>query len=471
MLDKVDPNSRAAPRLGTLSGSLYAWALAAGLLIVLAAGLPGHMTTDSVIQLAEGRTGAQRSFNPAFMSWLLGRLDSLLSGTSLFVAFNVALLFGALAALPRLAGRVHWLAAPVLLAVVLSPQVLIYQGAVWKDVFFANAAIAGTVLLAFAAERRGGALPGRAAWAAGLALLVVAALVRQNGILALGAGALAYGVATGSRQGWRRGVTAAGALVAAGLVLFLVVGLAMSRVMPSSSPQAAGAGLRVIQHFDLVGVAARDPKASLEPLETEDPEAAATLRSLAPQGYNPERVDSISDAPGLGEALWKTPKGAVARTWAHVATTEFPDYAAHRLEVFRQAFLTPDILACLPVTTGVQGPEAVLQELGMPSRQDRRDHELYNYATWFFDTPVLSHLSFALVSLGVMTALILRGRPSDWVLAGLQAGALAFAGSFLVIALACDYRYLYFLDLAALFGLIHLALDPPWTAILRRFRK
>ena len=471
MLDKVDPIPRAAPRGGTLSGSLYTWALAAGLLFVLAAGLPGHLTTDSVIQLAEGRTGAQRSFNPAFMSWLLGRFDSLLSGTSLFVAFNVALLFGALAALPRLAGRVHWLAAPVLLAVVLSPQVLIYQGAVWKDVFFANAAIAGTVLLAFAAERRGGALPGRAAWAAGLALLVVAALVRQNGILALGAGALAYGVATGSREGWRRGVTAAGALIAAGLVLFLVVGLAMSRVMPSSSPQAAGAGLRVIQHFDLVGVAARDPKASLEPLETEDPEAAATLRSLAPQGYNPERVDNISDAPGLGEALWKTPEGAVARTWAHVATTEFPDYAAHRLEVFRQAFLTPDILACLPVTTGVQGPEAVLQELDMPARQDRRDRELYNYATWFFGTPVLSHLSFALVSLGVMTALILRGRPSDWVLAGLQAGALAFAGSFLAIALACDYRYLYFLDLAALFGLVHLALDPPWTAILRRFRK
>ena len=56
-------------------------------------------------------------------------------------------------------------------------------------------------------------------------------------------------------------------------------------------------------------------------------------------------------------------------------------------------------------------------------------------------------------------------------MAGLQAGALAFAGSFLVIALACDYRYLYFLDLAALFGFVHLALDPPWAAILRRFQK
>ena len=344
MLQKVEADAP-SPKAG-LSRSVYLWTLAAGLLVVLAASLPGHMTTDSVIQLAEGRTGAQRSFNPAFMSWLLGRFDSLLSGTSLFVAFNVALLFGALAALPRLAGRVSPLAAPVLMLVILSPQVLIYQGAVWKDVFFANAAIAGTMLLALSAERAG-RLSGKAAWACGLVLLVVAALVRQNGILALGAGALAYGVAVGSGRGWRRGLAASGGLLAGGLILFLAAGLAMSKVMPSSSPQATGAGLRVIQHFDLVGVAARDPKASLEPLETEDPKAAATLRSLAPQGYNPERVDNISDAPGLGEALWKTPKGAVARTWAHVATTEFPDYAAHRLEVFRQAFLTPDILACL----------------------------------------------------------------------------------------------------------------------------
>ena len=66
-----------------------------------------------------------------------------------------------------------------------------------------------------------------------------------------------------------------------------------------------------------------------------------------------------------------------------------------------------------------------------------------------------------------MVLLVLRGRPSDFVMAGLQAGALAFAGSFLVIALACAYRYLYFLDLAAITGVIHLALDP--SGLGRRF--
>ena len=457
------------PGGGGVARNLYAGTLAVGLLIVLAAGLPGHMTTDSVIQLAEGRAGEQRSFNPAFMSWLLGRFDSLLSGTALFVAFSVALLFGALAALPRLAGRVHLLAAPVLALVILSPQVLIYQGAVWKDVFFANAAIAGTICLAFAAEhwreprRRIVLLLG------GLTLLVIAALVRQNGALALLTAGIGLSLALGGRRGWKNSLAAGLGFIAAGLAVVALSSVALQRVIPQLDDATSEAGFRIIQHFDIVGVLANNPAAPLEPLETEAPKAAAALRG-ATEFYSPQRVDSLNQASGMGDHVWLTTEGVVPATWLNLVIKDFPAYAAHRLEVFRQAFLTPDLLACLPVTTGVQGPEAVLEELGMPSRQDRRDHELYNYATWFFDTPVLSHLTYALLSLGVMAALVLRGRPSDWVMAGLQAGALAFAGSFLVIALACDYRYLYFLDLAALFGLVHLALDPPWAAIRRRFQ-
>jgi hypothetical protein len=40
----------------------------------------------------------------------------------------------------------------------------------------------------------------------------------------------------------------------------------------------------------------------------------------------------------------------------------------------------------------------------------------------------------------------------DLVAAGLVAAALAFAMSFFVVSIACDYRYLDFLDLAAMAG-------------------
>ena len=53
------------------------------------------------------------------------------------------------------------------------------------------------------------------------------------------------------------------------------------------------------------------------------------------------------------------------------------------------------------------------------------------------------------------------GEAADLAVIGLMLAALSFAASFFVISLACDYRYLYLLDLAALVGLVYWALDPP----------
>ena len=447
-------------------GGLYRGIVMTGLVIVLAVNLPGHMTTDSVIQLAEGRADAQRSFNPVFMSWLLGRLDGLLEGTSLFVAMNAGVLFASLVALSRLTPRVHWLAAVLFVLALMTPQLLIYQGAVWKDVMFANFAIAGTVCLAFAAERWSQVRSRFAFLAGGAILLAIAAMVRQNGVLALLAGAAGLVLALRSRSGWKTSLAAGLGLVAAGSAVILIASATLHRALPQLDPSTSDAGLRIIQHFDIVGVLTRDPQASLEPLESSSPNAADALRA-ATAFFSPERIDTLDQAKGLGDYIWSTPEGVMPATWANLVIREFPDYAAHRLEVFRQIFLTPNLLACLPVSTGVQGPELVLAELSLPARESRQDRELYNYASRFFGTPVLSHLPYALISLATMVLLLLRGRPSDFVMAGLQAGALAFAGSFLVIALACDYRYLYFLDLAAMTGLIHLALDP--SGLGRRF--
>ncbi len=42
-------------------------------------------------------------------------------------------------------------------------------------------------------------------------------------------------------------------------------------------------------------------------------------------------------------------------------------------------------------------------------------------------------------------------------MAGLMAGALAFALTFLIVSVACDYRYLYLLDISALAGAFYAA--------------
>ena len=61
---------------------------------------------------------------------------------------------------------------------------------------------------------------------------------------------------------------------------------------------------------------------------------------------------------------------------------------------------------------------------------------------------------------GVIVLLLRRREASDWVFVALLGGTLAFVATFAVISVACDYRYLYFTDLAAMTGLIYAAVDP-----------
>jgi hypothetical protein len=123
-------------------------------------------------------------------------------------------------------------------------------------------------------------------------------------------------------------------------------------------------------------------------------------------------------------------------------------------------FLTPDIDRCLPIHLGVDGPPKHMRQLGLSRRMDTDDARLWNYTTWWMDTPGLSHAPYAIVALLVTGFLLVRREAADIAMAGLMLSALSFAASFYVISLACDYRYLYFLDLAAITGLVYVALDP-----------
>jgi hypothetical protein len=60
--------------------------------------------------------------------------------------------------------------------------------------------------------------------------------------------------------------------------------------------------------------------------------------------------------------------------------------------------------------------------------------------------------------------LVRRGRPGDAAMAAMLASALAFTACFVIISFACDYRYLYALDLSVMVAVLHLALGRPRLA-------
>lgn len=428
--------------------------LVAGFAAILAANWPGQMSYDSVVQLADGRSGHYDSWHPVVMAWLLGLFDGLVPGPGLFLAFTVLLLGGGWLILLRV-GRPDLGTAGLLIAIFLTPQLILYQGTIWKDVLFADAGIA-----AFAALAAGGAY-----WAdrrkrfAGLAmsavLLSLATLARQNGALLIPIAALSLGIIVARRLSWRAGWRYGAGLLAASAAIAVCANFALS--FRSDGGEGAASQLRLAQTYDLVGAAKLDPAIRFPVLEERAPRLDAAIRKYGVPLYSPRLADTLEPAMPLQTGIAHAPPGAIFAAWRDLVLHHPGLYLKMRRPVFRWVVAPPDLLLCHPDVVGVDGPKEVLRTLGLHEQIRPQDRFLYFYVARFIGTPLLSHLLFAALALAALLLLIRRGQNSDMAIAGLMAAALAFSASFYVISIACDYRYLYFLDLAAMTGAIKLA--------------
>jgi hypothetical protein len=287
----------------------------------------------------------------------------------------------------------------------------------------------------------------------------VAGLVRQNGLVVDAAAALALAW-TARGGGWKASL----AWGLGGLVVVFLLGQAIGAAVQPRGTSMAGdtdKGLRVLQHYDIVGVVARDPNARLDVIERADPKAAARIRSQGVQLWSPERVDTLTDKTRFARTLWRLPKGVAGAQWRDIVLHQPVTYLKVRADVFRWLVAPPAIERCLPFTVGVDGPVDKMAMLNLPHGERAQDSALADYANGFLHTPVFSHVTYALAAVAVGLVLLLRREAADMVMVGLMLGALGFTASFFVISIACDYRYLYFLDLAAMVGLLYVALDPP----------
>lgn len=409
---------------------------------MLAITAPGYLSYDSVSQLSDARSGSYNSWHPPIMAWLLGVFDRLSPGTALFQLFQSGLLLLALLALLWCKPR-SWLSVVLAIVAVLLPQWLLFQGEIWKDILFANAAIAGFAALALLAGNW------RFYWPTlSLALLVLAASTRQNGVLLLPVAAVTLGTIAHrhGRGGWRQG---AGFLLVA-LLLYGGINLALAR--RGDGGEGVAAQLRMGQAYDLAGALAREPGLALPGL---DAKMDGALRHDAARHYSPLRVDAISASPAVSAALEASPPGAIGRAWRGLVTAHAGLYLSVRADDFRAVLFTPDPLVCHLAPVGIDGDPALVKSLGLENRIRPRDRVLAAYAGRFMATPVYSHLAWGLVALALLAWLLIRRRGADLAVAGLLIGALLFTATFVIISIACDYRYLLFLDLSALAAAVY----------------
>jgi hypothetical protein len=433
--------------------------LIAGFLLLLGANLPGHMSYDSVAQLYEGHFHVRETWGPAIYAWLLGLFDAVIPGTALYVVASALLLFLSLASFSRLRARIGWIGVAVTAAVLLTPQVLIYQAIVWKDVMFANTAVAGVVLMAHAAAEWENA---RRRWlrlAGVVLLLALASLVRQNGIIVTLVAAVALGWIA-ARGRWLRGAAWALGLLAAVLLMGQV--LARMAEPPHAPPETAmKQGVRIVQHYDLVGAMALDPRYRLDIVRKANPASTAVVESRGPVQYAGDRVDYMDRDETLGAALWALPDDAVRAQWLDLIVRHPALYLKVRWNDFRWVFMTPVVDKCLAVYVGVDAPDQKMKPLGLQHRYVESDVQLANYHSWYLDTPAYSHVASVILALALTGLLALRREPADIAIGALLLAGVGFAASFFIITIACDYRYLYFSDLSALVGLVYVALDFP----------
>ena len=132
-------------------------------------------------------------------------------------------------------------------------------------------------------------------------------------------------------------------------------------------------------------------------------------------------------------------------------------YLRQRAAAFGWVLLTPKPAECVMAETGVDGDADALAAAGLAERETARDQALADYAEAFAATPVYSHALYAAAAIVFLILLLRRRADADIAVAALLGGALAFAASFAVISIACDYRYLYFLDLSAIAAALYLA--------------
>ncbi len=455
----VRPASAAHPqrRFGALPVPIVCAAL---WLVTVWLDWPGHYSLDSVVQLAEGMTGFYASFNPPAMSVLLAWV-SRWAGHGAFMAINAALYFAALALVLRDGGpgwRRRW---PVLLlagAVALGPVTLIYNGTVWKDVFCAN-----LLLLAFALVTTRRDAPPWPVVGAAMLLAALATLVRQQGAFA----ALVLVVATAqamnrnavrgpARLRWLRLLQVGALWVGWVLVLGWLV------AAQQTTTPTAGKGWRVAARFDIAGMVAHahHPEAVLRQFGID---ADAAVRA-ARQSYTPQRVDTLAafNATLIGV------KSQMLPLWWALFSAEPMSLLEHKAAAAAQLLGNRLDGRCLPAHVGVSADALDIVKRNMPysfppgflPAAPRHTDLLFRYRQW--GLAAFSGWPYALLLVGV---LVVGLRTRNATASSLALAGLVYVGSFLVVGLACDFRYQYFGVAAAMLAALALwRRTPPESA-------
>ena len=402
-------------------------------------GLPGQMSSDSIIQLYEGRTFHFISFNPPLMSLLLGALDRIGNAPIGFVVISQAMLSASTWLAFAQSGRVTALRLGLAAIVLLNPVVLIYVGIVWKDVLLAHAVVLVYLLIAWLRQRGISMTPPLAVLV--LALLTVIVGVRQQGLLFALPAALWAATTVSKRTRLLAGIAFLALPIAANRLLDFYV----SDARANAQVDAVSTGWRTLVQFDIAGILANGGELP-----------AGTAASLSQQlrqesrRYSPYRVDTLT---GPVPEFWALDGVQAGQLWHATIAANPGAYLRHRTAYFA-ALLGLDDMRTVPSALYGRGRTRRSSEASIatwsscwasPPARTMRRRRSSNPTRRRVKSPLFIHLAYAAVLVFVGLWLLRR---QDYVLATLAVCALLFLASYSVLGIACDFRYAYTLTVS-----------------------
>lgn len=392
-----------------------------GYTLFLLYAFPGYMSSDSVTQLGEARTGVFSDGNPPLMAVEWYVLDRIVSGPVLMLLLQSTLFLGGLYVIFRryVSDRA---AAWIAIGILLFPPVMTPVAVIWKDTQMAAYLVVGIAALI---------QPARKHRAIGLGLMLAACLMRHN---ALAAAAPAVGILFEWKNPirWYKRLV----LIVASAVLALGALLGASRLIATKHMRLTPV------FYDLLGMVAYGD-------ERDDAKLREELKGtpLAVQDHIYDRARHCFEMRGVWRVLYGDDRlfdppqtdaqwDALYRAWKEMLARDPQAYFASHWAVFEEVLGVGQRPRApvydLPIESPTLRPAA--QHDAWPSTAQQWAHRvLYFLAD---DTPLFQPWIYAVLAL-LMLPLLCRDR----VTLALLTSGLLYELSFLPPFAEPDYRY------------------------------
>lgn len=415
---------------------------------------PGHYSVDSMMQLIEGMTGQYVTFNPPFMAQVLAFLTRL-GGHGVFMAMNAFLFFlsVSIVVVGSEKNKSKSAITALLVCMFLNPIILIYNGIVWKDVFSANLSVLA-IVVAYFGTRKHFAFSFLAVFLAAVSLNVRPQAIVVLPILSL---VIPFQFYSPSKQLTKR--------ILLGLVLLsfgLISNLAISSWVKSNQAgeklDSTTIGFSVAARFDIAGMVyyAKNPEPVLSHF-LKDPKAAI---AAAKTSYSPERVDTLEP---FSTAANNFIGFNIFQLWLELAKAEPRSLITHKIEAGKRLLGTRLHGECLPGHVGVVSETIeIAHKLGInyifPEGFIPREAHLKSFLYHFMQAGFILFTGWLwlILCIGILVFSILK-RSSLLFCLGIC--GVGYSILFLLVGVACDFRYQYFTVECAFVGLLYLLLN------------